>query len=218
MNAIGRVRRGLVSLCLCAPAWGTAAPALRSLKSTITLPIIVCISALAALSSGCATIVKGSTQDVPISSTPAGAHVTVDGRSAGTTPTTVAMDRQLYHMVTVELENFEMEHVVITNSIGGAVAGNIIGLGLLGGALDVASGAAYDLNPDSVTLLLRAKTSSAVASAPAKTARLERLSGELAKLDALKSTEKFSAREYENLRALLAAYQVDAATETKTTR
>ena len=186
------------------------------MKSTITLSISVCISALAALSSGCATIVKGTTQDIPISSNPAGARVTVDGRSAGTTPTKVAMDRQLYHMVTVELENYEMEHVVITNSMDGAVAGNIIGLGLLGLAFDAASGAAYSLHPASVTFLLRAKTPAAVANAPAKSTRIERLSRELAKLDELKSTENISAREFGNLRALLAAYHMDAATETKT--
>jgi hypothetical protein len=182
-----------------------------------TLPYCLCglfIAALGSLTSGCATIVKGTTQDIPISSDPAGARVSVDGRPSGTTPTKVTMDRKHSHMVTIELENYEAENVAITNSMGGAVAGNIIAGGLVGWGVDAVSGAQYNLHPDTVAVRLRAKASTPATNIPATTTKTDTFSKELAKLDELKSNGKISEEEYGKLRAsLLATYQTNLATE-----
>jgi len=59
----------------------------------INFPIALIVLALISLSTGCASIVKGTTQAVPISSDPSGADVLVDGNLVGTTPTTVELKR-----------------------------------------------------------------------------------------------------------------------------
>jgi len=175
-------------------------------------PCGLLLAVLGLSTSGCATIVKGTTQDIPISSDPAGARITIDGRPSGTTPTKVTMDRKHSHMVTLEAENYEVENIAVTNSMGGAVAGNIIAGGLVGWGVDAVSGAQYNLHPDTVTVRLRARTPpSALDGRPAPT-KTEVFSRDLAKLDELKADKKISEAEYDKLRAsLLATYQGDPA-------
>jgi hypothetical protein len=175
-------------------------------------------SLLALCGSGCATIVKGTTQDIPIASEPSGARVAVDGKSSGSTPTKVTMDRKRSHMVTLELDGYETENIAVTNSIGGAVAGNIIAGGLVGWGVDAMTGAQYNLHPDTVTARLRPKTNGSVPGAPASAPsvavtpapanRTATLADELAKLDEMKAQGKVSDEEHGKLRAsLLADYQ-----------
>ena len=57
-----------------------------------------------ALLSGCATIVKGTTEIISVSSDPTGARVTGDNAPAGTTPTTVTLSRKQNHRVVIEKE------------------------------------------------------------------------------------------------------------------
>ena len=57
--------------------------------------------------SGCATIVKGTTQKVAISSDPEGADVTVDDKLYGQTPVDVSMKRKRDHLVTVSKEGYK---------------------------------------------------------------------------------------------------------------
>lgn len=154
--------------------------------------------------SGCATIVKGTTQAIPISSDPAGARVAVDGKPAGTTPTTVTMNRKHSHMVTLEHDAYEVENIPVTNSMGAAVAGNIIAGGLIGWGVDAMSGAQYNLHPATVTVKLRAK--SPVPATPPPPA-MDALAQELARLEALRAGGKLTDAEYTQLRAaLLTAY------------
>lgn len=156
-----------------------------------------------ALSSGCATIVKGTTQTIPIASEPSGARVSVDGAPAGTTPTKVTLDRKRSHMVTLELEDHETENIPVTNSIGGAVAGNIIAGGLIGWGVDAATGAQYNLHPETINARLRPKSGPSTAASKANS-----LSDELTKLDELKTTGRISDDEHTKLRAAaIASYQ-----------
>lgn len=181
--------------------------------------VFALVAALLALgSSGCATIVKGTTQDIPIASEPSGARVAVDGKASGSTPTKVTMDRKRSHMVTLELEGYETENIAVTNSIGGAVAGNIVAGGLIGWGVDAMTGAQYNLHPDTVSARLRPKTDGAeprapvtappAAVTPAPANRTATLAEELAKLDELKTQGRISDEEHGKLRAsLLADYQ-----------
>ena len=127
------------------------------MNSSLLIRVLILALGIAAVSfcTGCATIVKGTTQEIPVSSEPTGARVSVDGSAAGTTPTTVTLSRKANHMVTIEKEGFQSESVAITKSMSAAVAGNIIAGGLVGWGVDAVSGAQYNLNPTTVNVRLQ---------------------------------------------------------------
>ena len=106
------------------------------------------------LAGGCATITRGSTQDVSISSTPAGASVFVDGEHKGITPTTVKMKRSNDHTVQISMEGHETITVQVKSSLGSAYVGNILCGGLIGLGVDALSGASYDLAPADIQAIL----------------------------------------------------------------
>ena len=174
------------------------------------IAVLAAVAALASITSGCATIVKGTTQEIPVASDPTGARVAVNGSPAGTTPTKVTLSRKQNHMITLEKEGFESESVAITKSMGGAVAGNIIAGGLVGWGVDAVSGAQYNLHPETVNVRMRPIAPAAAAStAAAKNPdRTKQFIEELNNLDQLLEQKKVSPEEYQKLRAaLIAKYQ-----------
>jgi hypothetical protein len=165
------------------------------------------LAAVAALTSGCATIVKGTSQEIPIASEPSGARVSVNGSPSGTTPTRVTLSRKQNHVITMEKEGFESESVAITKSMGGAVAGNIIAGGLVGWGVDAVSGAQYNLHPETVNVRMRPLANGPAAPA-ANQERAKSFVEELNGLDQLHEQKKLTPEEYQKLRAaLLAKYQ-----------
>jgi hypothetical protein len=124
----------------------------------INFPIALIVLALISLSTGCASIVKGTTQAVPISSDPSGADVLVDGNLVGTTPTTVELKRKTDHLITIQKKDYEPKAVPVVKSVGGAVWGNILAGGLIGWGVDAASGAQYDLDPKTIFVRLEQTT------------------------------------------------------------
>ena len=174
--------------------------------------LLASIAALLAGSflSGCATIVKGTTQEVPVSSEPTGARVSVDGSAAGTTPTTVTLSRKSNHMVTIEKEGFQSESVAITKSMGAAVAGNIIAGGLVGWGVDAVSGAQYNLHPSTVNVRLQPLADARAGGGGGGNGggATRTFIDELNKLDALLEQRKVTAEEYQKLRgSLIERYQ-----------
>jgi hypothetical protein len=180
--------------------------------SPLLTRVLILALGIAAVSfcTGCATIVKGTTQEIPVSSEPTGARVSVDGSAAGTTPTTVTLSRKANHMVTIEKEGYQSESVAITKSMSAAVAGNIIAGGLVGWGVDAVSGAQYNLNPTTVNVRLQ----------PVAEARsggngngnggnaTRSFVEELNKLDGLLEQGKVSPEEHRRLRtALIEKYQ-----------
>lgn len=103
---------------------------------------------LVVLSSGCASIVHGSGQEVPISSDPTGADVYVDGEDVGKTPVTPNLKRKRAHQVTFEKPGYRTEHRVIHRVLSGAVAGNILAGGFIGWGVDAITGAQWRLVPE----------------------------------------------------------------------
>ncbi len=115
----------------------------------------VSLSILACLAGGCASIVKGTTQAIPISSSPSGATVRLDGNHVGQTPTSVEVKRKSDHLLSIEKPGYHPESVAITRNIGGAVFGNILAGGLVGWGVDAISGAQYNLTPATVSVTLQ---------------------------------------------------------------
>jgi hypothetical protein len=156
------------------------------------------------LLSGCATIIKGSHQDIPVATDPSNASVFVDGVRQGYTPTKLNLARKASYVVTLELDGHESESITIKPSIGGAVAGNIIAGGLIGWGVDAGTGAQYNLHPDTINVRLRPR----LPPASQPKSAIDEMLREIAKLDSLKSEGKVSEEEYATLRSgILKRYQ-----------
>ena len=109
--------------------------------------------------SGCATMVGGTTQEVFVESVPAGAACKVDrlGATVGLvnpTPGRVNVSRSKETMiVSCTLDGYETSNEVLVSSFTGATVGNILVGGLVGIAVDAASGA-NNKYPDRVMVVL----------------------------------------------------------------
>lgn len=104
---------------------------------------------------GCGTIINGSNQKVPISTDPPGAHVQVAGGEAATTPCELNLSRKNSHTITISLEGYQSEQVTLQSTLSGAMAGNLLLGGIVGGGVDLVSGGGYKLIPNSVNIRLR---------------------------------------------------------------
>ena len=106
------------------------------------------------LASGCATIVKGTTQQIPITSDPLAADIVVDGNLVGQTPTSVSLKRKNDHLLTIQKTGYQPKAVAVVRNVGGAVWGNIVAGGLIGWGVDAVSGAQFNLVPVTVSVKL----------------------------------------------------------------
>jgi len=115
---------------------------------------LVLIAATAGITQGCATIIKGSSQSIPVSSDPPAADIVLDGKLVGQTPKTLALRRDNNYLISIQKAGFERQSVPVVKDIGGAVWGNVLAGGLVGWGVDAASGAQYNLLPASVSVKL----------------------------------------------------------------
>lgn len=107
---------------------------------------------------GCGTIIHGGSQDVSVTSDPSGATVEIDGTEVGETPVTRSLDRGSQHTVAISMEGYGTEQAAIQKSVDGWVAGNIVFGGLVGLAVDAATGGMYKLTPTQVQQTLDEET------------------------------------------------------------
>jgi len=96
---------------------------------------------LAILLSGCATIMAGGPDHVPVSTNPPGATVFVDNVPVGTTPMLVSLDRQRSQgVIRLELAGFMPITMVRTKSINGWFWANLCIGGVIGIVVDLVTG------------------------------------------------------------------------------
>ena len=125
---------------------------------------------------GCATLTRGTEDEVAVLSEPPGASVTSSlGASCAATPCSLVVARDANFTVTVAKPGFASQTVPVTTRIsseGAAMATENIATAGLGIAVDAATGGALEHvpNPVSVTLVALA----APAAAPAAAARRHR--------------------------------------------
>ena len=102
--------------------------------------------------SSCATIILGSRQSVGISSTPSSAKIYINDESVGVTPKTVDIKKNdaKSFKVKIELEGYQPYETVLSRKTSVWIAGNIFLGGLIGLAVDFATGAAYALTPEQI--------------------------------------------------------------------
>jgi len=117
---------------------------------------LLMLSVIPILSSSCATIMHGNSQEISINSEPEGATVYVDGQERGKTPLSLLLSRKKErYIVVIKKECYLPKTVEINRAISGSVAGNIIAGGIIGGVIDVASGSAYKLVPNKINVVLQ---------------------------------------------------------------
>jgi hypothetical protein len=97
--------------------------------------------------SGCATIIKGTTQVVSINSNVKGANITVNGEQIGATPFTGQIKRKSGTTVTLQKTGYDSKTITLTTEIESIFWGNIIIGGVLGSTTDMATGAMYYYAP-----------------------------------------------------------------------
>lgn len=112
--------------------------------------IIACGPALG----GCATVVHGVHQGVAFKSDPSSATIRLAQGGTCVTPCEIEMRRGHDSMVTYSLEGFEPASVYMQSRLNGAIAGNVIAGGLIGGIVDGANGASNSLHPNPVYVRL----------------------------------------------------------------
>ena len=118
--------------------------------------------------SGCATVVKGTDENVTVMTEPSGAACDLDrdGHTIAvvrSTPETIEVDRDKDDIVvTCNLANHDTTVGRLKSEFGAATFGNILLGGVIGVAVDAASGANNEY-PDSITLIMKPNTFKSVA-------------------------------------------------------
>lgn len=110
---------------------------------------VLAIAALT-LSTGCATIMHGTTQDIGFASTPSQATVKVNGVTMGNTPVVAKLQRNQTHVVRIELDGYQPYETMLTKHVSGWVWGNLVFGGIVGLAVDATTGGLYKLSPEQV--------------------------------------------------------------------
>lgn len=108
----------------------------------------------AGLLNSCASVINGRTQDIGISSNPAGATIKVDGITKGMTPCNLLLKRNESHTVTIEKEGYHPASATLTKSCSGWVWGNVLIGGLVGLGVDAITGGMWTLEPENVQVNL----------------------------------------------------------------
>jgi PEGA domain len=92
--------------------------------------------------SGCATMIHGTTQEVPITSEPAGAEIRLRGALLGTTPTTLTLERKPDYDLEITKQGYRPKRVRLESVHEHDAASVLLG-GLIGWGIDASTGEAY---------------------------------------------------------------------------
>lgn len=120
---------------------------INKLKRTFVLGIV--LLAFPVLQYGCATILKGSDQEITVNSNVPGAQVLLNGNAIGVTPLTTTVPKGQNSSLVVRKEGYQAQTILMQTQITGAFWGNIILGGLLGSTTDMTTNSAYEYAPGS---------------------------------------------------------------------
>lgn len=107
---------------------------------------------------GCATLIRGNTQEVSVSSQPSEAEVYVNGLARGKTPVMLRLDRDMSYHVELRHPDFGSSVFMVNRQLGTGWLVLDILCGLVPVVVDASSGAWYSLEPDNVVVQLSEST------------------------------------------------------------
>lgn len=90
---------------------------------------------------GCATMFRGTDQSVFVNTTPTGAKVSFSNGLSCITPCNIVASRSAPLQLTITKEGYQTQSSTLIPTLAGSGA-------ILGGAIDYATGAVYDLQPN----------------------------------------------------------------------
>jgi hypothetical protein len=138
------------------------------MRTICNVPMAVVVGLAVA---GCATVTRGTVNDVNFISEPPGALVTLSIGQSCVAPCVLKVPRKDSFSATFTLEGHEPQVVFVNTVVQGGGAAGVVGNALVGGivgvGVDVASGAANDHSPNPVSVVMR-KPSAAAAQRPAR--------------------------------------------------
>ena len=130
--------------------------------------------AIALPCAGCASVTRGTTENISIATTPAGATADISGLEIPTaciTPCVVQAKRNADITIAISKDGYQPQVIPLTKEIpatgAAGFAGNLLAGGLIGMGVDAATGAAQDHKPNPVIVTLQ--PDAPVAPAPART-------------------------------------------------
>jgi hypothetical protein len=115
------------------------------------------IMILAVSMGGCATVARGTDDQMQILSDPSGARVTTSLSNSCVTPCTIQVSRKDEFTVAYELEGYERQEIPVKTQIAGIETGGFAGNTLLGGVIglsDATTGANLEHVPNPVRAVL----------------------------------------------------------------
>jgi len=104
---------------------------------------------------GCATIAHGTTQAIPITSSPQGARVLVDSEPIGVTPLLASLSRNQSHVVLVVHDSFPPARVIVDRNVSPWILASLF-LYTFPAIVDFSNGAAYGFPSDTLRVVLSA--------------------------------------------------------------
>ncbi len=107
------------------------------------------------LISSCATLFKGTTEEVNFNSDPQRAEVWVNGIKMGETPVALKLESKKTYAIEFKKEGFEPRTYTITNHVGAGWVILDVLAGLVGVIVDAATGAWYSLDQKNVNAVLK---------------------------------------------------------------
>ena len=114
------------------------------------------------LTSACATIVAGTTDEVTFNSEPQGVQVTAGGKVLGKTPMTIQLDKKSGQVVEFELEGYKKQTRPLSTKLEPWFFGNILIGGLVGSTTDAVSGSIHEYSPNQYYVTMVAESSTSV--------------------------------------------------------
>lgn len=111
------------------------------------------------LSSSCATLFKGTSQEVSFNSDPQKAEVWVNGNKMGETPLALKLECKKTYTIEFKKEGYETKSYNITNHVGAGWIILDVLAGLVGVVVDAATGAWYSLDQKNVNAILEKQQS-----------------------------------------------------------
>ena len=144
-------------------------------KSGRLLVLLVALLGLVFSGSGCASVVRGSSEKLMIQSVPSGAQVRLSTGQAGVTPWEVEVKRKDTIFVTVTKDGYKEMSTAVISSIDGASLGigtvaNFVTLPILNDVIDYKTGANFSHKPNPLIVTLIPSSSAEAYPTPAPAA------------------------------------------------
>ena len=106
------------------------------------------------LSTSCATLFSGNTDEVVITTSPADALVSVNGIPRGYTPLTLELEKGESYSIRIEKEGYQDGYATISDKVGAGWVVLDVFTGLAPLIIDAVTGSWSGLEPDSISLAL----------------------------------------------------------------